>query len=122
MSGEIDTDELLSARLRELHAIKTRHFTSPEGVQAFSIVATADRLEDLRRAADMLQDQSDAVLLAFLDRAKAEQKLADANRQAATEFRKRLRSVLTSEAASRANDAAVAMALTAVADRMGVIL
>lgn len=122
MTGETDPAEVMAKRLRDLHAIKTRHFTSPDGVQAFSIVATADRLEDLNRAAEMLQDQADVVLLAFLDRSKAEQKLQDASRQAAVEFRERLRSVLSSEAASRANDTQAAMALAAVADRMGVML
>lgn len=41
-------------RLRALHAARTRHFTSPEGVQAWSIVATEERLADLLAAADEL--------------------------------------------------------------------
>ena len=49
-----DPTLLLAAHLRQLHAARTRHFTSPDGAQAYAIVATDERLGDLLAAADEL--------------------------------------------------------------------
>jgi hypothetical protein len=49
----------LPKRLREMHASKTRHFTAPGGLQAWSIVATDERMQDLIAAAEALEDERD---------------------------------------------------------------
>jgi hypothetical protein len=60
----------LPTRLREMHASKTRHFTAPGGLQAWSIVATDERMQDLIAAAEALEaerDESDMLTIAHLD-------------------------------------------------------
>lgn len=73
------THTALAARLRELHAARTRHFTSPGGAQAWSIVATDERLGDLLAAADELEAargmESTAYQRGFADRVASTEKM-----------------------------------------------
>lgn len=51
-----NTPTTMAASLRAMHAAKTRHFVTDGGVEAFSIVATEARLDDLLRAAEALEE------------------------------------------------------------------
>jgi hypothetical protein len=77
----------LPTRLREMHASKTRHFTAPGGLQAWSIVATDERMQDLIAAAEALEaerDESDMLTIAHLDgSARADDRWRLAIREAA---------------------------------------